>query len=143
MAALPEKCEPQTWMDLLKEQARIAKFMFAFRYVGITKTPQKKVASVVGTSFQQIQKVEKTENGLSSDKLFLLCRKKKWDINTIFQKDPIEMLEHIKKEYHNKVLAHFKLVDLNIEKERQQQLRYRPVLPKLEKELSYVNTFTG
>jgi hypothetical protein len=46
-------------------------------------------------------------------------------------------LADIKKEYHKKVLHHFKVVDANIEKERKLQLQYRQVLPKLEKEISY------
>ena len=71
MAALPTKCENKTWQELLKIQGKMAKFMFAMRYVGRIKTPQIKIAKVIGTTFQQVQKVEKTENGMSADKFFL------------------------------------------------------------------------
>ena len=141
MAALPIKCEVKTWEELLKIQAKMAKFMFAMRYVGRIKTPQVKIAKVIGTSFQQVQKVEKTENGMSADKFLYLCKQKKWNINDVLEKEPEEFLADIKKEYHKKVLHHFKVVDVNIEKERQLQLRYRGSLPTLEKELAYQNTF--
>lgn len=135
MAALPIKCEVKTWEELLKIQAKMAKFMFAMRYVGRIKTPQVKIAKVIGTSFQQVQKVEKTENGISADKFLYLCKKKKWNVNDVLDKEPEELLEDIKKEYHKKVLSHFKIVDANIEKERQLQFKYRGILPTLEKEL--------
>lgn len=137
MAALPEKCEQKTWEDLLKMQGKMAKFMFAMRYVGKIKIPQVKIAKVIGTSFQQVQKVEKIENGMSADKFLYLCQQKNWNINDVLNKEPEELLADIKKEYHKKVLHHFKVVDANIEKERKLQLQYRQVLPKLEKEIAY------
>ena len=137
MAALPEKCEQKTWEDLLKMQGKMAKFMFAMRYVGKIKIPQIKIAKVIGTSFQQVQKVEKIENGMSADKFLYLCQQKNWNINDVLNKEPEELLSDIKKEYHKKVLHHFKIVDANIEKERKLQLQYRQVLPKLEKEIAY------
>ena len=137
MAALPEKCEQKTWEDLLKMQGKMAKFMFAMRYVGKIKIPQIKIAKVIGTSFQQVQKVEKIENGMSADKFLYLCQQKNWNINDVLNKEPEELLADIKKEYHKKVLHHFKVVDANIEKERKLQLQYRQVLPKLEKEIGY------
>lgn len=137
MAALPEKCEQKTWEDLLKMQGKMAKFMFAMRYVGKIKIPQIKIAKVIGTSFQQVQKVEKIENGMSADKFLYLCQQKNWNINDVLNKEPEELLADIKKEYHKKVLHHFKVVDANIEKERKLQLQYRQVLPKLEKEIAY------
>ena len=115
----------------------MAKFMFAMRYVGKIKIPQVKIAKVIGTSFQQVQKVEKIENGMSADKFLYLCQQKNWNINDVLNKEPEELLADIKKEYHKKVLHHFKVVDANIEKERKLQLQYRQVLPKLEKEIGY------
>ena len=142
------------WKDLLKEQARIAKFAFAFRYFnkilkmgnGIKNEipnvkPQKDHAKVIGVSFQQVHKIEKTDNGLSADKLFLLCRKKGYDIGLMFNSNPEEVLQYISPKYHKKVLAHFKLVDERIKKEYKQQLIYRPRLAGLEKEMRYEKTF--
>ena len=51
MAALPIKCEIKTWQELLKIQGKMAKFMFAMRYVGRIKTPQIKIAKIIVTTF--------------------------------------------------------------------------------------------
>ena len=75
-------------MDALHEKGRIAKFLFAFRFLDKvvdngngtqSKLPRRKNqtqhAKAIGCTFQQIQKVEKTHNGIASDKLFLLLKK--------------------------------------------------------------------
>ena len=141
-------------MDALHEKGRIAKFLFAFRFLDKvvdngngtqSKLPRRKNqtqhAKAIGCTFQQIQKVEKTHNGIASDKLFLLLKKEGYDINLIFKSNPEEVLDKVNKQYHDMILKHFAKVDKNIEEERKLQARYRPMLPKLEKELSYENTF--
>ena len=137
MAALPEKMRTKNLGRSTKDARKDGKIYVCNEIWEKIKIPQIKIAKVIGTSFQQVQKVEKIENGMSADKFLYLCQQKNWNINDVLNKEPEELLADIKKEYHKKVLHHFKVVDANIEKERKLQLQYRQVLPKLEKEIGY------
>jgi len=143
-------------MDALQHKARIAKFLFAFRFLDKiidnedgTKTKKKyhknqsTHAKTINKTFQQIQKYEKGTNGISAHTLFLLLKKEGYDINLIYKGNPEEVLANINKKYHKKVLENFARVDRNIEKERKLQAKYRPMLPQLERELAYQTTYKG
>ena len=143
-------------MDALHHKARIAKFLFAFRFLDkvidngngsqsrMPKHKNKTVhAKAQGKTFQQVQKQEKGQNGIPAHDLFLLLKKEGYDINLIFNSNPEEVLAKIDKRYHKKVLENFARVDKNIEEERKLQAKYRPMLPQLERELAYQTTYKG
>ena len=143
-------------MDALHHKARIAKFLFAFRFLDkvidngngsqsrLSKHKNQTVhAKAQGKTFQQVQKQEKGQNGISAHDLFLVLKKEGYDINLMFNTNPEEVLAKIDKRYHKKVLENFARVDKNIEQERKLQARYRPMLPQLERELAYQSTYKG
>jgi len=143
-------------MDALQEKARIAKFLFAFRYLDRvidngngtqSKLPKHKNqtahAKAQNVTFQQVQKQEKAQNGIPAHNLFLLLKKEGYDINLMYKGNPEEVLNKINKKYHKKVLENFARVDKNIDDERKLQARYRPILPQLERELAYQTTYKG
>jgi hypothetical protein len=143
-------------MDRLTKKERIAKFLFAFRHVdrvikkedGTTaRIPSSKtqeiVAKAIGTSFQQVQKYEKATNGVPSDILLLICDTQNYDLSKMVDHNPRDLLADIDKKKHDMVLKKFKDIEIVIEKERQLQERYRRILPKLEKEMAYEDTYKG
>jgi len=61
-------------MSALQEKERIAKVMFVLRT--ISGKTQSRLSKAIKVSFQQIQKYEKAQNGIPSDKLFILAKDK-------------------------------------------------------------------
>ena len=143
-------------MDRLTKKERIAKFLFAFRHVdrvikkedGTTKRipsskTQEAVAKSINLTFQQVQKYEKATNGVPSDILLLICDTQNYDLSKMVDHNPRDLLADIDKKKHDMVLKKFKDIEIVIKKERQLQERYRGVLPKLEKEMAYEDTYKG
>ena len=141
---------------LLQEKARIAKVMFALRHLDkIVKhengkekrvpnvMTQSKIANKMNLTFQQIQKYEKAANEISSSKLFYLCKIFGYDINKFFAGNPRDLLGDINHTKHEMILKKWIEIDLNIQEEQKLQNKYAPMLPKLEAEMSYQNTFKG
>ena len=139
---------------ILIEKARIAKVMFALRHLdkivknedGSTKKvphfkTQSHIANTMNLTFQQIQKYEKAQNGISADKLFALCKKEGYDIAKFFAGKPEDLLEEINHTKHEMIQRKWKEIDLNILEEQKLQDRYAPMLPKLEREMAYQDTF--
>ena len=139
---------------ILLEKANIAKVMFALRHLdkiikhgdGSEKAipnvkTQSKIAEKQNLTFQQIQKYEKAANGISADRLFFLCKTEGYDINKFFAGKPEDLLADINHTKHSMIYKKWKEIDLNIEEEQRLQNRYAPVLPKLEREMAYQDTF--
>jgi len=126
-------------MPALKEKERIAKVIFILRTIsGKTQT---KLAKALDISFQQFQKYEKAENGISSHKLFALAKEQGWNINLLYNGDPQQMLSSIPLFKQDKIAKKFLEIEANIREERKLQRLYAPLLPKLERELGGINTF--
>tara|TARA_R100000781_G_scaffold100625_1_gene64097 strand:+ start:96 stop:530 length:435 start_codon:yes stop_codon:yes gene_type:complete len=143
-------------MDRLEKKERIAKFLFASRHVDKiikqadgtnkripSKKTQDKVAKAINLTFQQVQKYEKATNGVPSDILLLICETQNYDLSKVIDQNPRDLLADIDKKKHNMVLKKFKDIEDVIERERKLQERYRGVLPKLEREMAYEDTFKG
>lgn len=139
---------------LLHEKARIAKVMFALRHLDkvikhgdgtVKKIPnvktQSKIAEKQNVTFQQIQKYEKASNGISADRLFFLCKTEGYDINKFFAGKPEDLLANIDHTKHGMIHKKWKEIDLNIQEEQRLQRNYAPMLPKLEREMAYQDTF--
>lgn len=54
---------------------------------------KKKIAGILGVSFQQYQKLEKCENRVLAEQLLKICDTYNWDPRTILKADPIKMLD--------------------------------------------------
>ena len=139
---------------ILIEKARIAKVMFALRHLdkvikhgdgSVKMIPnvktQSKIAEKQNVTFQQIQKYEKAANGISADRLFFLCKTEGYDINKFFAGKPEDLLANINHTKHGMIHKKWKEIDLNIQEEQRLQRNYAPMLPKLERELAYQDTF--
>ena len=126
-------------MDALQEKERIAKVMFLLRTIsGFT---QSRLSKAIKVSFQQIQKYEKAQNGIASDKLFVLAKEQGWDINLLYNGDPEQMLPSIPLFKQDMVARKFREIEANIREERKLQRLYAPLMPKLNRELAGENTF--
>ena len=111
-------------MSALQEKERIAKVMFVLRTIsGKTQTRLSKILKV---SFQQIQKYEKAQNGIASDKLFVLAKEQGWDINLLYNGDPEQMLPSIPLFKQDMVARKFREIEANIREEAKLQARYLP-----------------
>ena len=126
-------------MPALQEKERIAKMMFVLRT--ISGKTQSKISKALAVSFQQIQKYEKAQNGIGSDKLFILAREEGWDINLLYNGDPEIVLQQIPLFKQDMVAKKFREIEANIVEERKLQARYAPLMPKLNRELAGENTF--
>ena len=139
---------------ILIEKARIAKVMFALRHLdkvikhgdgSVKMIPnvktQSKIAEKQNVTFQQIQKYEKAANGISADRLFFLCKTEGYDINKFFAGKPEDLLANINHTKHGMIHKKWKEIDLNIQEEQRLQRNYAPMLPKLEREMAYQDTF--
>ena len=126
-------------MDALLEKERIAKMMFVLRT--LSKRTQTRLTKSLKVSFQQIQKYEKAQNGIGSDKLFILAKKEGWDINLLYNGDPEIVLQQIPLFKQDMVAKKFREIEANIREERKLQARYAPLMPKLNRELAGENTF--
>ena len=126
-------------MPALQEKERIAKMMFVLRT--ISGKTQSKISKALAVSFQQIQKYEKAQNGIGSDKLFILAREEGWDINLLYNGVPEEILPQIPLFKQDMVAKKFREIEANIREERKLQARYVPLMPKLNRELAGENTF--
>ena len=126
-------------MPALQEKERIAKMMFVLRT--ISGKTQSKISKALAVSFQQIQKYEKAQNGIGSDKLFILAREEGWDINLLYNGVPEEILPQIPLFKQDMVAKKFREIEANIREERKLQARYAPLMPKLNRELAGENTF--
>mgnify|MGYP003648768468 FL=1 len=126
-------------MDALQEKERIAKVMFLLRT--ISGKTQSRLSKALKVSFQQIQKYEKAQNGIASDKLFVLAKEQGWDINLLYNGDPEQMLPSIPLFKQDMVARKFREIEANIREERKLQRLYAPLMPKLNRELAGENTF--
>jgi transcriptional regulator with XRE-family HTH domain len=126
-------------MPALQEKERIAKMMFVLRT--ISGKTQSKISKTLAVSFQQIQKYEKAQNGIASDKLFILAREEGWDINLLYNGVPEEILPQIPLFKQDMVAKKFREIEANIREERKLQARYAPLMPQLNRELAGENTF--
>ena len=103
---------------------------------------QTKVAKALNVTFQQIQKYEKGLNGINSASLFALAKDNKWDINLLYNGDPNHMIASVPILKQDMVVRKFREIRKgNIRKERKLQSFYSPILPQLERELAYENTY--
>ena len=126
-------------MPALQEKERIAKMMFVLRT--ISGKTQSKISKALKVSFQQIQKYEKALNGIGSDKLFILAKEEGWDISLLYNGIPEQVVQQIPLFKQDMVLKKFREIEANIREERKLQARYAPLMPKLNRELAYENTF--
>ena len=126
-------------MSALQEKERIAKVMFVLRT--ISGKTQSRLSKAIKVSFQQIQKYEKAQNGIPSDKLFILAKEQGWDINLLYNGDPEQMLPSIPLFKQDMVAKKFREIEANIREEAKLQARYAPLMPKLNRELAGENTF--
>ena len=126
-------------MSALQEKERIAKVMFVLRT--ISGKTQSRLSKAIKVSFQQIQKYEKAQNGIPSDKLFILAKEQGWDINLLYNGDPEQMLPSIPLFKQDMVAKKFREIEANIREEASLQARYAPLMPKLNRELAGENTF--
>tara|TARA_R100000935_G_C2803520_1_gene151601 strand:- start:347 stop:781 length:435 start_codon:yes stop_codon:yes gene_type:complete len=126
-------------MDALQEKERIAKVMFLLRT--ISGKTQSRLSKALKVSFQQIQKYEKAQNGIASDKLFVLAKEQGWDINLLYSGKPEEMFYSIPLFKQDMVQRKFREIEANVREERKLQRLYAPLMPKLNRELAGENTF--
>ena len=126
-------------MSALQEKERIAKVMFVLRT--ISGKTQSRLSKAIKVSFQQIQKYEKAQNGIPSDKLFILAKEQGWDINLLYNGDPEQMFPSIPLFKQDMVAKKFREIEANIREEAKLQARYAPLMPKLNRELAGENTF--
>ena len=126
-------------MSALQEKERIAKVMFVLRT--ISGKTQSRLSKAIKVSFQQIQKYEKAQNGIPSDKLFILAKEQGWDINLLYNGNPEQMLPSIPLFKQDMVSRKFREIEANIREEAKLQARYAPLMPKLNRELAGENTF--
>ena len=126
-------------MDALQEKERIAKVMFLLRT--ISGKTQSRLSKAIKVSFQQIQKYEKAQNGIPSDKLFILAKEQGWDINLLYNGNPEQMFHSIPLFKQDMVAKKFREIEANIREEAKLQARYAPLMPKLNRELAGENTF--
>ena len=126
-------------MSALQEKERIAKVMFMLRT--ISGKTQSRSSKAIKVSFQQIQKYEKAQNGIPSDKLFILAKEQGWDINLLYNGDPEQMFPSIPLFKQDMVAKKFREIEANIREEAKLQARYAPLMPKLNRELAGENTF--
>ena len=103
-------------MPALQEKERIAKMMFVLRT--ISGKTQSKISKALAVSFQQIQKYEKAQNGIASDKLFILAKQEGWDINLLYNGVPEEILPQIPLFKQDMVAKKFREIEANIMEER-------------------------
>ena len=126
-------------MSALQEKERIAKVMFVLRT--ISGKTQSRLSKAIKVSFQQIQKYEKAQNGIPSDKLFILAKEQGWDINLLYNGNPEQMFHSIPLFKQDMVAKKFSEIEANIREEAKLQARYAPLMPKLNRELAGENTF--
>ena len=126
-------------MDALQEKERIAKVMFLLRT--LSGKTQSRLSKALKVSFQQIQKYEKAQNGIASDKLFVLAKEQGWDINLLYSGKPEEMFYSIPLFKQDMVQRKFREIEANVREERKLQRLYAPLMPKLNRELAGENTF--
>ena len=82
---------------------QIASMLIAWRYAkGQTQT---KVSKVLGVTFQQVQKYEKGQNGLSAEKLILFCKHYEINLLSFVDGDPYQVLDGAPIPPHYKELA--------------------------------------
>ncbi len=76
--------------NFLPQAKQIAKQLILHRlWNGLT---QEKIASTLGVTFQQYQKLEKCENRLYAEQLIAICNKYNWDPAIIMMADPVGTL---------------------------------------------------
>ena len=95
-------------MEIKKQ---IASMLIAWRYAkGQT---QSKVAKVLGVTFQQVQKYEKGQNGLSAEKLILFCQHYEINLNSFVEGDPYQVLDGatIPSHYKEKALTNIEKLE--------------------------------
>lgn len=70
---------------------KLASMLIAYRYA--KKQTQTKVSKKLNVSFQQVQKYERMQNGLSSEKLFTFCEAYNIPVGDFQTKDPWTILD--------------------------------------------------
>lgn len=86
--------------NFLPEAKQIAKQLIIHRlWYGLS---QEKIATILGVSFQQYQKLEKCENRVLAEQLLKICDTYNWDPRTILKADPIKMLDKWSQKYKAK-----------------------------------------
>lgn len=128
-------------------KGKIAKFLLLWR--SVEETTQTKQYSICDVSFQQGQKWEKANNGISADKFYLICDTKGYDPLVILNSDPLELLDTkddkgadiFSTKGKDRLILKCKEIDRNILEQYGTAKHYNSMLPKLEKEMAYQNTF--
>lgn len=72
-------------------EKNIAQMLIAFRYA--KKQTQVKVSKVLGVTFQQVQKYENLQNGISAVKLLKFCNHYNINIADFQNKDPYQIID--------------------------------------------------
>ena len=68
-------------IDIFDERGRLAKMLIILRE--LKNRTQTKIGNVINVTFQQTQKYENGINGISSEKLFMLCQNQSANIKMI------------------------------------------------------------
>ena len=75
----------------MKHRKQIASMLIAYRYA--KNQTQTKVANKLNVTFQQVQKYETTQNGISSEKLLKFCEVYDLPLGNFQTGDPFAILE--------------------------------------------------
>jgi len=127
-------------IDIFDERGRLAKMLVLLRELNY-KT-QTKVGNVISVTFQQTQKYENGINGISSEKLFMLCRAMGYDFDLVCNGNPYQEINKISNPaLMQKLLIKFQSIDAVMAKHRKLNEQYQKVLPKIELEMNYQKTF--
>jgi|TARA_Y100000289_G_C3906657_1_gene142318 transcriptional regulator with XRE-family HTH domain len=90
---------------------KIASMLIAYRYA--RKQTQTKVSNVLGVTFQQVQKYEKSNNGISAEKLLLFCDHYNINLQEFQTGDPYAVLDgaDIQPHYKEKALQNIEKLE--------------------------------
>ena len=100
--------------NFLPQAKQIAKQLVLHRlWNGLT---QEKIATTLGVTFQQYQKLEKCENRVLAEQLLVICNDLNWDPRTMLKADPIKTLDAWSKKRKPKTKANISNSVENIHK---------------------------
>ena len=90
---------------------KIASMLIAYRYA--RKQTQTQVSNVLGVTFQQVQKYEKSNNGISAEKLLLFCDHYNINLQEFQTGDPYAVLDgaDIQPHYKEKALQNIEKLE--------------------------------
>ena len=127
-------------IDIFDERGRLAKMLIILRE--LKNRTQTKIGNVINVTFQQTQKYENGINGISSEKLFMLCRALKYDFDLVCNGNPYEEINKVSDpKQKERLLTKFQSIDACMAKHRRINQYYQRVMPKVELELAYQKTF--